>query len=128
MRLLPLLLVSPIALTALSAATSAPLHDFSDPAVWQPNNDGGHAPEVAADPERKEHGAAMCVRYHHQAPHWGNLTGPCTVPAEARTLLLWVSKHSCAQQACKQRGLPQSDGRNRSHEGSVPTFILDWLR
>ncbi len=93
-----------------SAWADVPLHDFTDVSVWQPNEDGGHAGSVAAETERLEHGPAMRVQYDNQPPDWGNLTGPCHVPPEARALRLWVYKHSAGARAALHIWLFEPDG------------------
>lgn len=86
------------------------LHDFADVTIWQPNEDGGHAASVSAETERLEHGPAMRVEYRNQPPDWGNLTGPCQVPPEARALRLWIYKHAAGPRAALHIWLFEADG------------------
>ncbi len=67
-------------------ADRIPLHRFSDPGVWRHQSDGGVAPTVAAA------AGGMRIVYRDAAPHWGNLTAPCTVPPRARALLVTLTK------------------------------------
>ncbi|MBU0607980.1 MAG: hypothetical protein KKI08_08825 [Armatimonadetes bacterium] len=110
MRYLPLLLIFGLTCGALPVAGDVPLNDFSRPSDWRPNDDGGHAPQIAPDPERREHGPAVRLRYRDQAPHWGNLTGPATVPPQARALKLWVYKIAAQSAAAMHVWLFEPDG------------------
>jgi len=91
-------------------AANLPLHDFTDLSLWQPNQDGGNAPEVSVDAEHAKEGAAMRIRYADRPPHWGNLAGPCQVPGEAVALRFWVYKHSAAREAAMHIWLMEPDG------------------
>jgi hypothetical protein len=86
------------------------LHSFDDPAVWKPNADGGNAPEVTADTQTARSGGAVRLKYTDKPPEWGNLTGPCTVPADALALRLWLYKHSAAPGAALHIWLFEPDG------------------
>ncbi len=97
-------------MTPLLALASVPLHSFDNVGVWQPNADGGNAPQVRADPTLARDGPAMRVVYGDRPPHWGNLTGPCTVPPEARALTLWVYRHRAARAAALHIWLFEPDG------------------
>lgn len=86
------------------------LHDFDDPAAWKPNADGGNAPRVSVDGEFAREGSALRLAYTDSPPHWGNLTGPCNVPADARALHLWVYKHAADPRAAMHIWLFEPDG------------------
>ena len=110
------MLVAIAALAAALVATAAPsladtpVCDFSDIAAWQPNADGGNAAKVSLDRDHPEHGPAMRLTYTDSAPHWGNLTRPCSVPAEARALHFWVYKRSAGAAAGMFIWLFEPDG------------------
>lgn len=91
-----LLAVAAVVLLALPLLADEPLHNFADVTVWTANPDGGNAPQVSAEAEFTRAGGAMRLQYADREPHWGNLTGPCHVPPEARALRLWVYKRSSA--------------------------------
>ncbi len=87
------------------------LNDFSDITVWKPNPDGGNAPAVGVDREHVHGGAsAMRIKYSDRDPHWGNLTGPCHVPADARALRIWVYVISAAPSAALHIWFMEPDG------------------
>lgn len=109
MRLLTMILLTLCLFSGPARPADLPLHDFADPSVWNPSADGGHAPEIAPDPAHREHGPAMRLRYRDQVPHWGNLVAPCTVPAEARALRLWVYKVSAQPAAAMHVWLFEED-------------------
>jgi len=96
--------------SAMRLMAAVPLHDFADVSLWTPNQDGGNAPEVSVDTEHAREGAAMRIRYVDRPPHWGNLTGPCQAPGEARALRFWVCKHSAAREAAMHIWLMEPDG------------------
>jgi hypothetical protein len=52
----------------------------------------------------------MRVRYVDQAPHWGNLTGACTVPGEAYALRFGLYVHSATKGAAMHIWLFEPDG------------------
>lgn len=87
-----------------------PLKAFDDPSAWKPNVDGGHPPDTRAETEFTQHGPALRITYRDQAPQWGNLTAPCTVPAEARALTFWVYRHAAAPGAAMHIWLFEPDG------------------
>lgn len=110
MRTLSLLLLCSLACIAARALAQVPVTDLRDPAVFQPNNDGGHAPAVTVDRDHPEHGPALRLRYRDQEPHWGNLTTPATVPPQARALRLWVYKVAAQPKAAMHLWLFEADG------------------
>lgn len=86
------------------------LHSFDDPTVWKPNPDGGNAPQVTLDTQVARTGGALRLKYTNRPPQWGNLTGPCTVPANARALHFWLYKHAAAPGAALHIWLFEPDG------------------
>ena len=92
---------------AQGAPQAVPLHDFRDAAVWKDNKDGGNAPSVAAEAQPAR---GMRIRYADRSPHWGNLTGPCRVPAEATALRVRFVKHRGDGQAAMHIWLFEPDG------------------
>ncbi len=125
------LITMPILLAAGPLLADVPLHDFSDITLWKPNPDGGNAPEVSVDRDHAREGAAMRIRYTDRPPHWGNLTGPCTVPGEARALRFWVYKHSAGSQAAMHIWLMEADGdawvqQVRFDGKALPEVAVGW--
>lgn len=125
------LLVAMVAPAMLSA--DVPIRAFDDPSVWKPNVDGGHPPATRADNEFTQHGPALRIMYRDVAPHWGNLTSPCTVPATARALCFWVYRHAAQQTAAMHIWLFEPDGDGwvaqvRFEGKSLPDAPSGWNR
>ncbi len=104
-----------LAMTGILAASPAiqadvALQGFEDITQWAGNRDGGNAPEITADTGYMHEGQGMRIKYTDAPPHWGNLTGPCTIPPEARALRFWVYKHSCEPAAVMHIWLFEPDG------------------
>ena len=105
LHLLPLFMLGVAAM-----AVEVPLHDFEDVSVWRPNLDGGNPPQVSADTEYAREGTGMRLKYSDSTPNWGNISAPCSIPAGARALRLWVHKHAAAPGAAMHIWLFEADG------------------
>ncbi len=104
------LLLAGGALLALCLGATVPLHDFADPTIWKPNADGGQAPQVSAAKGPGGPGPAMRLQYTDSTAHWGNLTGPCRVPADAVALRFRLEKRRSAPNAAMHVWLMEPDG------------------
>lgn len=83
----------------------APLHDFRNLDIWKQNPDGGRQVVFGADPS-----GGIRLRYLDDAPHWGNLVGPCHVPANAVALRFTLVVHHADARAAMHIWLLEPDG------------------
>lgn len=93
-----------LVLLVLVSQTLQPLAGWESARHWRLHADGGGGATVEQAPR------GIRVRYRDQPPHWGNLVGACTVPANAVALRLRVTKHASAPNAAMHIWLMEPDG------------------
>lgn len=83
--------------------------DFGSLEAWRPNADGGNPPRIVHEPEGV---AGPCLRlvYRDAEPHWGNVTRPVSVPAEATGLRFRVRVYAASPQAALHVWFFEADG------------------
>jgi len=114
-----------IALLALAFNADVRLHDFSDASVWSDNRDGGNAPLVRAEPAAV---GGLRLSYTDRPPHWGNISGPCTVPPNAVALKVRFTKLRGDGRAAMHIWLFEPDGDAWVQQLLVGTTTFGSLR
>ncbi|MGC8668890.1 MAG: hypothetical protein ACP5VE_12325 [Chthonomonadales bacterium] len=89
----------------IAQASLVPLHAFRNISEWKPNPDGGRPVTFSQDPA-----GGILLRYVDDAPHWGNLVGPCRVPPNAVALAFRLVVHHASAQAAMHIWLLEPDG------------------
>ena len=95
----------------LAAAADAVVDDFEAAPRWTHHPDGGSRVAASLDTGHAKHGkAGLRLVYRDAPPHWGNVQGAVTVPAEATAVALWLRVHSAEPQAAMHLWLFEPDG------------------